>query len=881
MKYILDPQTASSVSQLGGKASALAALQGLKLPIPEWVVVSPDAFYDSLSLLQAQSLGDADFAGLIATLQPHATVKQELRIALEKLCPNGELVAVRSSARDEDGKQYSFAGQLESFLNVKPEVVIDKVAQVWRSGFGDRLLAYRREHQLGNSHPPAVLIQRMVNAEFAGVAFSADPVTGQRGIVVVSAVRGLGNSLVSGDCNADTYSVDRNGKIIKRQLAEDHPEAILADSQVGAIAQLTRQVSHYFKRPQDIEWAIAENQVYLLQSRPITGLTQRFDPDGMLSLWDNSNIAESYSGVTTPLTFSFARRAYEEVYRQFCRMMGVPEKIIADHATTFKRMLGLIQGRVYYNLISWYRVLALLPGFTINRRFMEQMMGVQEGLPDEILAQFQTGNFGDRLQDGLRLGKTLLGLGFNYFILPYRIRQFYQRLNQALRPPKIPLADLRADELASYYGDLERQLLTRWDAPLINDFFAMIFYGILRKLTETWCNDAEGTLQNDLVSQEGGMISAEPAKRVKQLAKLAVQDASFTQQLCEGTVGEILLNLEQVSGFAVQYQAYLDQFGDRCLGELKLESQTLHDDPIPLLRSIGQLAKSYANSNLAETKFQDASGNNSSKLPAEARIQEVLASKPWQRLVFNWVLQNARARVRDRENLRFERTRLFGRVRRIFLEIGKRFYSLDILDTDRDIFYLEIEEVLGFINGTTSTTHLKKLVALRKEEFESYSLKETPSDRFETRGIVHQGNTFQSQPNSTATTTHIPHPATFKKGIGCCPGIVKAPVRVIQDPSNVVLETGSILVAERTDPGWIMLFPSAAGLLVERGSLLSHSAIVAREMGIPAIVSIADITTWLKDGDWVEMDGSTGIVRLIEPERNVSDINPIVLTETP
>ena len=159
-------------------------------------------------------------------------------------------------------------------------------------------------------------------------------------------------------------------------------------------------------------------------------------------------------------------------------------------------------------------------------------------------------------------------------------------------------------------------------------------------------------------------------------------------------------------------------------------------------------------------------------------------------------------------------------------------------------------------HGNGTTTDLRGLVALRKAEFERYRRLPPPADRFETRGAVHQGNTFQVKQDRRRR-----HPkATVLKGLGCCPGVVRGRVRVITDPRSATLSTGDILVAERTDPGWIMLFPSAAGLLVERGSMLSHSAIVAREMGIPAVVSLAGVTRWLRDGDLVEMDGGTGFV---------------------
>ncbi|MDJ1172382.1 PEP/pyruvate-binding domain-containing protein [Roseofilum sp. BLCC_M154] len=855
MTYILTAQNSKNPQQLGGKGAALAQLQALNLPIPEWFVVSPSAFYHSLT--EGESLTTDTIPQVIAALHLNHKVKAELAQALKHLSPNGELVAVRSSAVDEDGADYSFAGQLQSFLFVPLEEVDDRVVEVWRSGFGDRLLAYRQQHHLGNPKPPAVLIQRMVNAEIAGVAFSADPVTGQRGVTVISAVSGVGDALVSGEVDGQTYRIHRQGTIIS--APEDNP--LLNPETLKQITHLVRQVGAYFGRPQDIEWAIENNQVYLLQARPITGLAKLPDPDAQLNLWDNSNISESYSGVTTPLTFSFARRAYEEVYRQFCLLMAVDKTVVENNDSTFNRMIGLIQGRVYYNLLSWYKVLSLLPGFQVNRRFMEQMMGVKEPISDEILESIgiqpsQKPTLSVKILDSLRLLRTVVGLGLNFILLPSKIKEFYGRLMQVLgqKFKGLELQELRADELVAHYRDLERQLLRSWDAPLINDFFAMIFYGILKKLCQSWGKETSGSLQNDLISGEGGMISAEPAMRVKELARLVAQDEALTQVFCEGELGLILSELEKRPEVRQKYEAYLDKFGDRCLGELKLESPTLFDNPLLLLRSVGQLAKSGQN-------LDSASVSGDLRQAAEAKVREKLGNFGLKRWLFDWVLYNARERVRDRENLRFERTRLFGHVRRIFVELGKRFVALDLLDDYRDIFYLEVTEILGFVEGTNTCTNLKGLVQLRKAKFAEYEQNGEIGDRFETRGIVYQGNRFQE---NQASIVDSDNPDTLQ-GLGCCPGIVEAQVRVITNPENAILEPGSILVAERTDPGWIMLFPAASGVLVERGSLLSHSAIVAREMGIPAIVSLPGVTRFLKDGDWVKMDGSTGRVeRLIQ-----------------
>jgi pyruvate,water dikinase len=277
----------------------------------------------------------------------------------------------------------------------------------------------------------------------------------------------------------------------------------------------------------------------------------------------------------------------------------------------------------------------------------------------------------------------------------------------------------------------------------------------------------------------------------------------------------------------------LEKFGDRCLDELKLESPTLHDDPLLLLRSVGRVA--------LQPKAIDTDTESAEvavRRRAENAVGQALARSPLKHLVFRWVLKHARARIRDRENLRFERTRLFGRVRRIFIELGRRFNALDLLESPRDIFYLELNEITGFVDGTTSTTRIKDLVALRTAEFESHRHAQAPADRFETHGTVHQGHRFEPAAGSEDLLA-----ADALKGIGCCPGVIRGPVRVVTDPRNATLQSGEILVAERTDPGWVMLFPCA--------------------MGIPAVVSVSGVTRWLKDGDWVELNGSSGTVRRI------------------
>ena len=865
--------------------------------IPAWFVVTADAFRQSVP---DPAAGDFRVA---------PAVEDAVRDALAAL--PGDLFAVRSSAVDEDGSDHSFAGQLESYLFVSREDVLGKIVAVWKSGFTDRVFAYRREHGLAETpSPPAVLVQRMIDSGVAGVAFAADPIHGHRDVAVVSAVFGLGTALVGGDAEADLYRVDRAGGVVEQKVVrkslkhvadpsaetgvrvEQVPDALadrptLTPSQAAAVAALARRVSDHEGRPQDIEWAMKDGRLYLLQSRPITSLSALADPAGVKAIWDNSNIAESYNGVTTPLTFSFAQRAYEGAYRSFCELMKVPQKVITGNDAMFGQMLGLIRGRIYYNLLNWYRLLAMLPGFSVNQRFMEQMMGVRHGLPAEIADGVLHKTWSQRQGDKLRLAWRGAGLAWNHLVLPRKIKKFYQRLDAAMAPPTPPLARMRLDQLTAEFRKLESQLLSRWDAPLINDFLAMMFFGTLGKLAAKWAGGGEA-LHNDLISEEGGIISTEPVRRIASMAKLAAVDSSLVDALCESDAADVVPRLRAIPGLRDEYDAYLDKFGDRCLEELKLESSTLTDDPTPLLRTIGQTARRNASAASpvppppGEVRWGRGASNGSDKgnspaaddtsvaptkpyrprAAAEEKVAEALRDSRVKRLVFNWVLKHTRGRVRDRENLRFERTRLFGRVRRIMVEAGRRLVAEGLLDRERDVFYLTLDEVLAYVEGTAVDTDLKSLARRRIEQFRQYKDGPPPADRFETRGAVYLGNRFEADEAPPATEGGL-------RGTGCCPGVVRGVVRLIRDPRGAHLRHGEILVAERTDPGWIMLFPAAAGVLVERGSLLSHSAIVARELGIPAIVSVPDLMRTLQDGQTVEMNGSTGTITVIPSDTTI------------
>ncbi len=831
---IIQTQDTTQHQLLGGKASALANLTDTGANIPAWFAVTELDSNNNQILKLADSL-------------------------------DTEYFAVRSSALEEDGAEHSFAGQFDSFLYVEKENLLDKIQAVFKSSKSDHLDTYIGSKSIvpSDSNSVTALVQKMITPEASGVAFSADPVSGDRTKTIISALWGTGSALVSGDADADAWTLVANEIIDKTITTKTHQHIAckisdegvklvsvelekqttpcLTDDQIKEVAKLAEQCQEHFGTSQDIEWAIEDGILYLLQSRPITTLSSQPEPSLPLTVWDNSNIAESYSGITSPLTFSFAKRIYEHVYREFCLLLSVPKGRVRKHDAVFPEMLGHIHGHVYYNLNSWYHVLAMLPGFSLNRNFMEQMMGVKVPMPEEVIDSIVEKTKTNRFYDSLTLTRTMFGLVRNQIGLQKSINKFYKRLETALNSNKHPLSEMSSEELTSHYGELESKLLKRWDAPLVNDFFAMIYYGVLKSLCEKWLGD--DTLHNKLLLDCGEIVSAEPPKRIAEMAQIVRGETELLNTLADETISSQQKQkaIQNHPSLDKALTAYLEKFGDRCLEELKLESPSVGDNPQSLHSSMVAMARRPVREKAVEQTDD---------------FEKVICKLSWfKQKIFRWVLKNAKARVRDRENLRFERTRLFGRVRKIMDEMGKRLVKTKQLAEFKDVFYLTLEEAMSGNNDDYNV-----LIYQRKSEQQQFQNQTPPPDRFHTVAPISEYETFQS------AIPYTPPNGDNLSGTGACPGVVRGNVRVVLDPREASLKEGEILVAQQTDPGWVVLFPASSGLIVERGSLLSHSAIVARELGLPCVVSVPDITKILKTGDLVEMDGSTGTITIIKDE---------------
>lgn len=803
MSDIIAQAAALKPSEVGGKAASLARLAEFGFNPPAFFVIRATAF-------------------------DHDAPCNALDAALDGL-GRGPF-AIRSSARDEDGAEHSHAGQFATELNVPREDVWHAARRVWDSGFSEGVALYRKLKSGAAAEGPAVIVQCMIDATAAGVAFSADPVSGQRGVTVISAIAGLGERLVSGEEDGEDWSI---GEVISGPPAPQ----VLTLAQAQQVADLAVRAEISFGAPQDIEWAFDGDGLHILQSRPITTpLLPAPQIDTTLTIFDNSNIIESYPGMVSPLTYSFAVHIYARVYRAFVALLGVPQSVIDANAPVFGNMLGRIDGRVYYNLVNWYRALALLPGFSLNRAYMETMMGVSTPMPEEI-----TRTIGPRPARGflkfweyLKLTKVGLGLLWQAMRLRRTRTRFYRRLDDALKNGFVP-ETATPTALAAEYRRIETTLLDRWDAPLVNDFLCMIAFGASRNLLEKWLGPQGLMLHNDVMIGQGDIVSAEPAQRIGRIGHM-VADAGLADTL----EAEGLAALDQYPAISAEIQAYLVRFGDRCTEELKLESIPLTADPTSLLNAIAASARR----------------GTTAKAPIAAPDWDtIFATHPIRKIIAKSLISWTKNRVRDRENLRFERTRIFGYTRRVFLALGREFAARKLLAHPRDIFHLTIQEVLGAVEGFGLSPDLKSLVTLRKAETAVSALHADPAERIELRGPA----TSRGE-GRTPTRMATVDPARHRTATGCSAGQVTAKARVIRDPRTQSLAPGDILVARHTDPGWISVFCNASAIVVERGSLLSHSAIVARELGIPCVVGLKDATHWIADGEELLVDGATGRV---------------------
>jgi rifampicin phosphotransferase len=873
--------------RIGGKAAALAGLTMAGERVPPFEVIPAETLADHLATAGLDTVIDAELRGLHERFAgatpnvPHPDMRSEtarvaralqamvdslamdaaLGVALNGMAERigGEQFAVRSSAVGEDGERFSFAGQYDSLLGVRTHLLADAVRGCWRSAFSAQVLAYRlRAGSVLDAAALAVIVQQMVPGDVSGVLFTLDPVSGRRDCMRASACRGLGAALMTGAAAADEYVVGRDGALLDaRLLAAGRP--LLDGAALQSLAAAGRRIERREGGPCDIEWTISAGALWILQARPVTASPpatharqdHRPAPADHRIIWDNSNIQESYCGVTTPLTFSFARDAYAGVYEQTMRALGIPERTIAVHRPLLRTLLGMLHGRVYYNLNAWYRGLLLLPAFRRNKEDMERMMGVEE--PVDFVVD-EDSRFSQRLRRLPRLARTHGLLLAAFLRIDRNAMRFLHRFDATLRGiDRATIPHRPPGELMAALDTLRTEGLDRWTTPIINDFHVMMTVGRLRRLVARAAGmdeEPERVLQT-LLGGADVAASAGPVLLMLRLAALARQDAGVLAALRGHEGADALARAGDANAeFGRLLAELLDTYGDRCMGELKLESRALRDDATFLVRMLRNYLTGSAPDPARLAAFARAA-----RASAERAVERELG--PVARIRFRRTLNAARRGIRRREELRLARTRLFGAYRDVYRAIGARLHETRRIDGPDDVFYLTVGEIRSWWEGTAASADLAPIARARRAEFAGYADRAAPN-RFTTDGAPY--DSLPTVDSAAAAAAASPGNLRVLHGLGCSAGIVEGIVRVVRSPADDLTIDGHVLVAPRTDPGWAPLFPAARAIIVERGSLLSHSAVLARELGLPAVVGIPGVVELLRDGERVRVDGSAGTV---------------------
>lgn len=866
-----------SERQVGGKAWNLFRLRSRGYPVPPFCVVPTSVLEEALEsrrpeinaelrALENQSIGNIErfSSGLIdfiRGIQFSSEFRREVFHILADLFGGTDRFAVRSSIVGEDAARHSFAGQMDSFLDVPSDHLFTAIKSVWASAFSSRALLYRREKQVHEDGiAAAVIIQEMVPSAVSGILFTRDP-DSQGMECIISAGFGLGEGAVTNRIETDTYRIPWQSEAIVKKVAvkdcrvmgrreaqggteiKPVPEEIkgdpaLTDAQVRALRDIGLRAERMFGLPLDIEWAFdSQGNLFILQARPIV-----FAEDSpfrtIRRVWDNSNIIESYPGLTLPLTYSFVRQCYEIIFRDAATKLTLAKKVFDQRPDIFPNMVGLIDGRVYYNLLNWYSMQACFPGFDKYKDSWDRMIGISQKTP-----------FSRRRLSFIHALSSSLKLCWIMLTVNRTARKFFSFFNGSYEKfQDIDFNRAAEQELSALYEALNQEFGRKWYLTLYNDFCAIKYYDWLKRLCTEWGSKGPANLHNSLLCGVRGMESIAPVRSLARLAGMIHSNPDYRNLFEQNDDPRIWSAIQQNPALAplkAALAAYLKAYGDRSLEELKLERPTFREEPSQLMR----LLRDYSQSGLSlEIRDQE---DQHIRREAEAVLKKHLKN-PLKRLALGFVLEKARLAVANRENMRFARTRLFGIVRRLFCRLGKLLEDNGFLERSSDIYYLTVEEVFSIIQGTSVTQNIRALAALRKAEYERHAQK-APRTRFETTGIPYHRSTHEEKAG--------PGVRKSLKGISCSSGTARGTAKVVIDPLIAKGNGDSILVAQSTDPGWVFLMISAKGIVTERGSVLSHTAIIGRELGIPTIVGVKDATKLIPDGASLFIDGGTGDVQ--------------------
>ncbi|MEV4761485.1 PEP/pyruvate-binding domain-containing protein [Micromonospora chokoriensis] len=812
------------------------------------------------------------------------SLAEQVLAAFDDLAGPDGLVAVRAcvvAAADgtgEDGAQEPFAGMSDSFLYVNRAALITRVADCWASAYNSEATVYRLHRGVDPAAVRiAVGVQRMVPGVRSFVAFTRDPRTGTDRRVIAAA-HGIGEGIVQEKADIEHYFVDgatgavHADTVTKRTMVgldPARPDAgpvglpvparlaeppVLTDVEVHEICALAARVEGLFGGPQDIEGTLtADGRVHLVQARPAVIPAAAVDgvrPDHAAVPWTNHNLTESFPGFTGALTYSQACVFYQVGFADFYRRMGVPERNLRRHRHHLSRMVGYLDGRVFYRLDAWFALHGRIPGFALMRPLWERSLGLTErtGMPPESPGR----SWREVLRAAPRLALLLARQ-------PAELRAFL-RWWDALVAETGGLADRTPDELIERYRQMWAEVERRWGTTMVSSYFGLAALGATTVLLRRWVPDGEALLprlvaggrpNRTLAAVRSAIGLAELVNAVPEL-RMAVLHRPEPEVWAEITAGRYGADV------ASAFVRHLDAYGDRALHDLKLEVPTPRQRPAMTLATIRPFV----------TQGLTVAGSLADARRSRDEARQALRAacpNPARRAVLHATLGVLRFFLTAREDTRFCRSQLYGVSRDVLWRLAAGLVEANLLDTVDDVAHLRVEEVLGAFDGTVADADLRAVVTRRRAELAAAADRPEPPAYFTTpAGVpVRPGLAARAGTGPTAVAAE----GDTLRGLASSSGRVQARAKVVLNPA-VPPEScvDRILVARETDPGWLPLMMAAKGIVVERGSMVSHTAITGRLLGIPTVVAVAGASTRIPDGALVELDGAAGTVRLISAE---------------
>jgi pyruvate,water dikinase len=830
----------TDIGVVGGKGANLGELSRLEgIRVPDGFCVSTEAFkrvlgaapaigglLDRLALLKVEDReAIRELAAAIRGIIEGIAIPEDIQEAIARFLARlgeQEAYAVRSSATAEDLPAASFAGQQDSYLNVigRP-AILKHISRCWASLFTERAVAYRLQH--GFDHRKvhmAVVVQKMLFPQAAGILFTADPITGNRKVASIEAVFGLGEALVSGLVNADGYKV-RDGQVIEQieEKVERQDRQVLTDAQIVRLARLGRQIERHFGQPQDIEWCLVEDEFHIVQSRPITTLypvpeaedqgnhvyvsvghqqmmTDPMKPLG-LSLFQAGHMVAAGGRLFVDVTKQLATPAGRDV---LLNVLGRSDLLVKDALTT------LIE-RDFIELSPH-------DSMDPNASWQSRYGGPQAQIDDPAIVADLIASSQASIEELKRDIRTKSGMDLLDFILEA------QHSRQSLFEPRNLGAIMAGMNAATWINEHMMAWLGEKNAA------------------DTLAQSAPNN-----VTSEMGLALLDVADVIRPHPEVI----AYLQQAKDDGFLEGLLPLEGGPEAHDALRAYLDKYGMRGVGEIDVTRTRWSEAPTTLVPLILSNVKNFepgAGSRRFEQGRQEAAKKEQELLERLRQLPDGEQKAEETRRM----ISRLRNFIGYREYPKYGIVSRYFVYKKALLEEAGRLVRADVLQEPEDIYYLTLQELREVVR-----THKldDQIVSRRKAEHERHRKLKPP------RVLTSEGEIV------AGAYKRADLPAGALVGLAVSAGVVEGRARVLSDMAEAELNAGDILVTAFTDPSWTPLFVSIKGLVTEVGGLMTHGAVIAREYGLPAVVGVENATRLIKDGQRIRVHGTDGYVEIL------------------